>query len=250
MAVANIDLNPSESQIQTVYWILGYIVFISIVWHVPYLEKILWPFKILTVALHEFGHASAGILTGAKILSITLDPNEGGLTKMRGGNPYISLPAGYIGSLFWGSAMVFAGFNTTGAKVVSVLVGLAMLMTLVFARNWLAVVITILAIGVFGLLWWLEDSIYLRYYVLFLGVMSSLYSLWDIVDDLIARKVNESDASQYSRLCCKGAFSPKFWVRMPQLIYRVLYGFLSQSLSWLLLLQGLWLYLRLQVNRI
>lgn len=134
MAVAsNIDLNPSETQLQTVYWALGYIVFISIVWHVPYLEKILWPFKILTVALHEFGHASAGILTGAKIISITLDPNEGnrnadkgGLTKMRGGNPYISLPAGYIGSLFWGSAMVFAGFNTTGAKIVSVLVGIAM----------------------------------------------------------------------------------------------------------------------------
>lgn len=84
-------------------------------------------------------------------------------------------------------------------------------MTLFYARNWLAVVITILAIGVFGLLWYLEDSRYLRYYVLFLGVMSSLYSLWDIVDDLIARKVNESDASQYSRLCCSGTFSPKFW---------------------------------------
>jgi len=30
--------------------------------------------------------------------------------------------------------------------------------------------------------------------------MSSLYSVWDIMDDLIFRKVNESDASAFSRL--------------------------------------------------
>jgi Peptidase M50B-like len=91
----------------------------------------------LTVALHEFGHASAGVLTGAKIESITLDPDEGGLTKMRGGNPYITLPAGYIGSTFWGALMVFAGFNTLASKIVSVIVGAAMLATLFWAKNWL-----------------------------------------------------------------------------------------------------------------
>ena len=41
--------------------------------------------------------------------------------------------------------------------------------------------------------------------------MSCLYSLWDIIDDLIARKVNESDASQFSRMCCKGCLPAQFW---------------------------------------
>ncbi|CAG8753837.1 8134_t:CDS:2, partial [Racocetra persica] len=41
----------------------------------------------------------------------------------------------------------------------------------------------------------------LRYFVLFVGVMSCLYSLWDILDDLVVRKVNESDASQFAKLC-------------------------------------------------
>ncbi len=30
--------------------------------------------------------------------------------------------------------------------------------------------------------------------------MNSLYSLWDILDDLVFRKVNESDASAFSKL--------------------------------------------------
>lgn len=209
--INNWDFKPDDSQLNTIYWLIGYTFFIGIVWHVPYFNYILWPFKILTVALHEFSHAFAGILTGAKIVSITLDPNEGGLTKMKGGNPYITLPAGYIGSLFFGSLMTMAGFNTTAAKVASAIVGAAMLVTLFFARNSLAVGTTILAITLFILLWWYENSIYLRFYILFLGVMSSLYSIWDIIEDLILRKVNESDASQYSRICCSGAFSPKFW---------------------------------------
>ena len=128
---------------------------------------------------------------------------------MRGGNPYITLPAGYIGSLLWGSAMVIAGFSDLGSKVMAVLVGLAMLITLIWARNALTVVITILSTAVLGLLWWLDQSKYLRFYILFLGVMSSLYSLWDIIEDLIKRKVNESDASQYSRLCCRGTLGPR-----------------------------------------
>ncbi|KAJ3325587.1 hypothetical protein HDV06_003405 [Boothiomyces sp. JEL0866] len=204
-------LQPSADQWTTIYFIIGYAIGIGLIWHIPYVKEILWPFKILTVALHEFGHASAGILTGAKIMSITLDPNEGGLTKMRGGNPYITLPAGYIGSLFWGSLMVCCGFDVLASKVAAGLVGVAMLATLWWAKNWLARTITVAFIGLGALLWWYHDAEYLRYFILFLGVMSSLYSLWDIIEDLIMRKVNESDASQFSRLCCGGALSPKFW---------------------------------------
>lgn len=34
---------------------------------------------------------------------------------------------------------------------------------------------------------------------LFIGVMSALYSVWDICDDLIIRKVNTSDASVFAQ---------------------------------------------------
>ena len=107
--------------------------------------------------------------------------------------------------------MVFAGFNTLASKIVSVIVGLCMLATLFWAKNMLARCITLVFIGLICLLWWLDGGFYLRYFVLFVGTMSSLYSLWDIVEDLVVRKVNESDATQFSRLCCGGCLPPQAW---------------------------------------
>lgn len=51
-------------------------------------------------------HAIAGVLTCAKIESIQLDPDEGGATRMRGGIPLITLPAGYLGSSAIGAALI------------------------------------------------------------------------------------------------------------------------------------------------
>lgn len=130
---------------------------------------------------------------------------------MRGGNPYVTLPAGYLGSNIFGALMVFAGFNTNASKYAAGVVAVAMFITLIFARNWLAGITAVVFGGIIGFLWWFENAAYLRLFILFLGVMSCLYSLWDIVDDLITRRVNESDASKYARICCKGCMPPQAW---------------------------------------
>lgn len=43
--------------------------------------------------------------------------------------------------------------------------------------------------------------------------MNCLYSVWDICDDLIFRKVNESDASAFARLvgCCPSQVRGVVW---------------------------------------
>jgi len=46
-----------------------------------------------------------------------------------------------------------------------------------------------------------KDAIALRFLVLFIGVMSCMYCLWDVIDDTIARKVNTSDAAVYAEMC-------------------------------------------------
>lgn len=66
-------------------------------------------------------------------------------------------------------------------------------------------------IGLIIFLWWFEKGKYIRYFVLFMGVMSALYSLYDVIEDLIMRKVNSSDATKFSKLCCKGLISPRIW---------------------------------------
>jgi hypothetical protein len=78
--------------------------------------------------------------------------------------------------------MIFCGFNTLASQVVSVIVGIAMLATLYWAKNWLTRVLTVIFVGIVAFLWWFENSVGLRYFVLFIGVMSALYSLWDILE--------------------------------------------------------------------
>jgi hypothetical protein len=55
--------------------------------------------------------------------------------------------------------------------------------------------------GLIVLFWFVAGGIALRYFVLFIGVMSDLYVLWDIIDDTIEHKANGSDASAFAEIC-------------------------------------------------
>ncbi|KAH0599743.1 hypothetical protein MHUMG1_02533 [Metarhizium humberi] len=192
--------NPTHTQKVTLGVIAAYVVAIAILWNVPYLKMVLWPFKMLVIAFHEFGHAITAVLTGGKVESISLDPNEGGVTRMRGGISAITLPAGYLGSSLIGALLTFCGFNIVASKVASIVLAVCFLLTLWWGkRDWLTILTIVLAIGLLVACWFIVHAQALRFVVLFIGVMSSLYSVWDICDDLILRKVNSSDASVFAK---------------------------------------------------
>ncbi|KAK1780753.1 peptidase M50B-like-domain-containing protein [Copromyces sp. CBS 386.78] len=190
----------SDTQKITLGVIFAYIVAIAILWNVPYIRYLLWPFKMLVIAFHEFGHAITCVLTGGKVLSISLDPREGGVTHMQGGRSGLTLPAGYLGSSLIGALLTFCGFNIVASKVASFAVGVCFLLTLWWGRrDWLTIGTVLAAVGLLVGCWFIAHAEALRYVVLFIGVMSSLYSVWDICDDLILRKVNSSDASVFAK---------------------------------------------------
>ncbi|TIB94205.1 hypothetical protein E3Q19_00523 [Wallemia mellicola] len=173
-----------------------YAVVIGILWHVPFLRWLIYPFKLLTVGFHEFSHALAGKLTGAKIESIRLDPHEGGETRMRGGWSFISLPAGYLGSSLIGAIFIAVGFDSFASKIACFVIAASFLICIYWARRiFLNRPDNRIGCGK------LSHGIYLRYVILFIGVMSCLYSIWDIIDDTsssLIRKVASSDAVQMS----------------------------------------------------
>jgi hypothetical protein len=130
--------NPTNTQKVTLGVIAAYVVGIAILWNVPYLRMVLWPFKMLVIAFHEFGHASTAILTGGKVKSISLDPHEGGVTHLAGGISAITLPAGYLGSSFIGAVLTVCGFNINASKIVSLALGVCFLLTLWWGKRGLA----------------------------------------------------------------------------------------------------------------
>jgi len=193
---------PNPTQRTTLIVAGVYILVIGILWHVPVLNYILYPFKLLTVGFHEMSHAFAGVLTCARIHSIELDPDEGGTTRMSGGIPLITLPAGYLGSSFIGACLIACGFDINASKVATIVMGAFFIFTLWWARKQLLPWLLILGMsGLIVAFWFIKNGVALRFLVLFIGVMSDMYVLWDVIDDTIARKVNTSDAAQYAKIC-------------------------------------------------
>lgn len=131
-------IDPTADQRTIIIVACVYIVVIAVLWNVPYLKIVLYPFKLIVVGLHEASHAIMGVLTGAKIESIKLEPNEGGATRMRGGIPWLTLPAGYIGSSLFGAAMIACAFDIRASKVMTIILGVVFLITIWWARrDWL-----------------------------------------------------------------------------------------------------------------
>lgn len=80
-----------------------------------------------------------------------------------------------------GAALIFCGFDIVASKVASIVVGCFFLLTLWWARkDWLTILTVLFAIGVIVAFWFIAHGAALRFYMLFVGVMSSLYSIFDI----------------------------------------------------------------------
>uniref|UniRef100_A0A5B6YLF6 Peptidase M50B-like protein n=1 Tax=Davidia involucrata TaxID=16924 RepID=A0A5B6YLF6_DAVIN len=150
---------------------------------------LLRPFKLVTVFLHEASHAIACKLTCGHVEGIQVHADEGGTTQTRGGVYWLILPAGYLGSSFWGMVLIIASTNLLTARIAAGCFAFALLVVLFVAKNWT-----------------------LR--GLCIGVMNSLFSVYDIYDDLISRRVHSSDAEKFAEVCpcpCNGVGWGVIW---------------------------------------
>ncbi|KAJ6926580.1 hypothetical protein NC651_010865 [Populus alba x Populus x berolinensis] len=178
---------------------------------------IMTPFKLITVFLHEASHAIACKLTCGQVEGIQVHANEGGVTQTRGGVYWLILPAGYLGSSFWGMALVLASTNLITARIAAGCLAVALLIVLFIAQNWTLRGLCIGFIIFLAVVWVLEEKTtvrILRYVILFIGVMNSLFSVYDIYDDLISRRVHTSDAEKFAEICpcpCTGVGWGVIW---------------------------------------
>lgn len=179
--------------------VCGYSLIIFFLWN----RKILLPLKLLVVFLHEMGHATAVWMTCGEVLGIKVEENQGGVTESRGGKMWVILPAGYLGSSFWGCFFIIMGSaDHITAQIAAIMLAVALLGVLFCkAKNCLlrglSIGFLVLITGLFAL-----EIVYgffaLEYLLVLIGVMSGLYSIFDVYDDLIRRKELESDASKFA----------------------------------------------------
>jgi Peptidase M50B-like len=121
---------------------------------------------MLVIAFHEFGHAITACCTGGRVKSISLDPHEGGVTKMQGGISAITLPAGYLGWSLIGALLIFCGFDIVASKFASIVLAVCFLLTLWWARrDWLTIITVLFAVGLLVACWFIAHAEPLRFVV-------------------------------------------------------------------------------------
>jgi hypothetical protein len=175
-----------------------YFMAIWLLWDTP----IVYPLRIFVVLLHELSHGLAAIATGGTIVRIGLSPDEGGVTWTVGGNRFLTLSAGYLGSLAWGLALLEAG-QARPARTRTATAALAivlLLAALLFVRGWFGWLFTIAAGALLLLAARRMPARGQAAMLTVLGMTSALYALLDIRSDILQRPHLESDAHMLMEL--------------------------------------------------
>jgi hypothetical protein len=160
-------------------------------WRTP----LVFPLKILVIFLHEFSHGLAAVATGGSIEAISLSMQEGGHAITLGGNGFIILSAGYLGSLLLGVILLLIALKTHADRAaLGVFGAITLLVTALYIRDSFALIFcTSTGLAMLATAYFLNrpiNDLVLRV----IGLTSMIYVPFDIFDDTIARSGLRSDA--------------------------------------------------------
>ena len=175
-------------QIGTLILLLGLII---IAWD----YSILYPLKLLVIFFHESSHALATVLTGGSVKELIINKDQGGHVLSQGGNRFIILSAGYIGSLLWGTSIYLASVKSRYDKAIMQLLALSIIIiTVVFSRSLFSWLFGLLTGGAMLLMAKYLAEKYNDFTLRIIGLTSMMYAPLDIYSDTISRSYLPSDA--------------------------------------------------------
>ncbi len=111
--------------------------FISmILWRVPWIGTVFYPFRLLGTFVHELSHGLAAIATGGQFQRFAVNPDLSGIAWSAGGIRWVITSAGYVGSALVGGALLVATARGVPARSVLAMLGLSLgVLCVIFVRN-------------------------------------------------------------------------------------------------------------------
>lgn len=175
-------------QLSYLMLLLGLII---IAWDSP----ILYPLKLLVVFFHESSHALATLLTGGSVKELIINKDQGGHVISQGGNRFIILSAGYIGSLLWGVVIYIASVKSHYDKTIMMVLGISIIIiTVLLSRSLFSWLFGLLTGGAMLLMAKYLAEHYNDFALRLIGLTSMMYAPLDIYSDTISRSHLRSDA--------------------------------------------------------
>jgi len=171
--------------------LLSILLLIFIAWPYP----IFVPLKVLVVFFHEASHAIATLVTGGEVQELIVNLQQGGHVISLGGNRFIGLSAGYLGSLIWGAVIYLLAMKTEWDRFL--MAGLAILIgliSLIYGGN-----LFVIGYGLTASVLMLLSAKFLSMgfndlLLRLIGLTSMMYVPLDLYSDTILRSASRSDA--------------------------------------------------------
>lgn len=180
------------------------LIVVFILWNLPQLDFLLYPFRLFVTYVHEAGHGTAALITGGEFQRFEIFPNGSGFAVTRGGSPWLILPAGYLGAAMFGAVLFYLTHHFHRSRLLSLVMGIGLIgFSILFGRvSPVALIVGVLfGVVLIGLAWYANES--LNTFVLsLLAILTSLnavFDVWSLIGNSDAMLGNvRNDAAAFS----------------------------------------------------
>ncbi|GAC1437292.1 MAG: hypothetical protein NVSMB65_11540 [Chloroflexota bacterium] len=87
-------------------YVLGAGALSVVVSHVPVVNEVVYPFRLMATFAHESSHAVVAVLTGGQVADMVINSDLSGVTRIWGGAALLIDSAGYVGTALVGAVLL------------------------------------------------------------------------------------------------------------------------------------------------
>lgn len=214
-------------QTRDLFLILGAGLIVYVLWNVPQLSAILYPFRLFVTYAHEAGHGLTALLTGGHLLRVEIFADGSGQALTAGGSRWLILPAGYLGAAVFGAVLFYLTNTVRHSRVISIALGIGLI---VFSVLFGGLLTTAFLIGVgFGvILIWLGWKANREINTLLLNALAIMTGLNAVLD--VWFLVGNSGASLGDVRNDAAAFSAEIAPLIPGAVWALLWSALAVAI--------------------
>ena len=210
---------PSRLHWKSLLWLTAVYVTVVLAWE----TAAVYPLRILVVYLHEISHGIAAYATGGEVEMLHVFAEEGGSCHSRGGNRFLILSSGYLGSMLVGAMILLVATRTKASRFVAASLGLLLMVAAAWYvpmdRNAFGKLFGMgVGAGIAALS--MAPPLWSRAALSIIGLTSCLYAIVDIRNDVLMGSQSQSDAAQIAAI-----------TSVPAFVWGVLWIFLSLCVS-------------------
>ncbi|HOI29892.1 MAG TPA: M50 family metallopeptidase [Melioribacteraceae bacterium] len=160
-----------------------------------------YPVKLLVVLFHEISHGFAAILSGGEAISLEIGADLSGECLISEGNPFLIASSGYLGSFIAGVILFYSAYNSRFRNfALSFLAAILILFTINKGTGQILPVLTALLVLILFFIIKFSPDIFSNYLLKSVGLISCLYVVVDIKEDIFSDSSSLSDAAILSGL--------------------------------------------------